>query len=113
MRLDRRQLSTILAALRLWQEQIDVVKHAAYRIIATDAGMFKPLDVGGIDELVWQINEPDEPIVITVDLDGGLVNNVMKPDGLTIRIRDYDIEGALDHELTTDEKGTKYYESMW
>ena len=54
------------------------------------------------------------PHNIIVDLDGGLVQDVHAlPPGVRVVVRDYDIEGADDDELHTDDSGAKYYQSVY
>ena len=57
---------------------------------------------------------PSTPHDIIVDLDGGLVQDVHAlPPGVRVVVRDYDIEGADDDELHTDDSGAKYYHSVY
>lgn len=54
------------------------------------------------------------PHDIIIDLDGGLVQDVHAlPPGVRVVVRDYDIEGADDDELHTDDSGAKHYQSVY
>ncbi len=51
---------------------------------------------------------------ITVGVYGGLVQWIQGiPADLRIVVRDYDVEGADEEDLTTDENGDKCAESVW
>lgn len=58
--LNKRELGTVLAALRYWQRvgTLDVYDGGADAEdnIATDGGKLQPLDVGEIDELCEKLN---------------------------------------------------------
>jgi hypothetical protein len=54
MQLNSRQLGTVLAALRLWQQSRP--SNPDLRDIATDFGAFQALDVYEIDELCEDLN---------------------------------------------------------
>ena len=49
-------------------------------------------------------------MVIVIDLEGGLIQNVIGSASPTteVFIRDYDIEGCDDEQLTEDSKGNQY-----
>jgi hypothetical protein len=55
IKFNRRELGTVLAALRLWQSTPGR-KHLWQWDIATDVGELKPLDNEEIDELCERIN---------------------------------------------------------
>lgn len=51
---------------------------------------------------------------IIVELNGGLIQDVSGlPKGWNIVVRDYDVEGADEDDLETDEDGEYYSESWW
>jgi len=113
--LDNRELGTVLAALRAWQGMGTVL--AAFRVwrgigqvsqaiqeIATDGGSLEPLNNEEIDALCERINGEDAPIV-KVRVSGGVVQNVETPEGVTVRVFDYDVDGADVTTLDEDEQG--------
>ena len=54
---------------------------------------------------------------ITVEMDGGLIQNVKFPpelEGLvTLRVEDEDIEGADEEDIERDADGRQYYLTHW
>ena len=50
---------------------------------------------------------------VTVTVAGGVVQNVDFPAGVRVVVRDYDVEGCNESDLTNDENGNKYLESVW
>ena len=51
---------------------------------------------------------------IVITMEGGLIQDIQGiPDGVVILVRDYDVEGADDTELTQDENGDACYELIW
>lgn len=59
---------------------------------------------------------PAEKPTITVTLDGGLVIDVKKADGLSdviVRVEDIDIEGLEPKDLQKDADGREYFLSIW
>jgi hypothetical protein len=60
-----RELATVLAALRLWQQtvnRLDSDCEDGLADIATDGGAFEPLDEDEIDGLCERINGGDDPL---------------------------------------------------
>jgi len=56
--MDERELGTILAGLRLWQEYLQEKEFSPDHMdIATNIGMFEPLSPDEIDELCERINQ--------------------------------------------------------
>lgn len=51
--------------------------------------------------------------VVTVTVRGGLVDSVDVPQGVVVKVRDYDAEGSDEDLLSTDNDGDKYIESEW
>lgn len=47
-------------------------------------------------------------VIVTIDIAGGVVVKVDKPENVTLRVRDYDIEGADAGELVRDGAGREY-----
>ena len=50
---------------------------------------------------------------VIITLNGGLVSNVKAPQGIEILVKDYDVEGTDESELTRDGDGKFYFESLW
>ena len=49
---------------------------------------------------------------MTVTVAGGVVQNVDFPAGVRVVVQDYDVEGCNESDLTNDENGNKYLESV-
>lgn len=92
--IDEREHATILAALRDYQRRNcspDLDE------IASNLNRHEPLTADEIDTLCMRINghkalPPDANIVI--ELDGGLIQGVAADRPITVRVVDYDVEGA-------------------
>ena len=54
----------------------------------------------------------DADKVVTVYVEGGVVHDVIVPEGIVVVIRDYDIEG-VDPERLTSVNGNQFVESRW
>lgn len=97
--LDDRELSTVLAALRDHQRRHCPSDPAD---IASNFGRHEPLSPNEIDDLCTRINNgtplPVEANIV-VTLDGGLVQGIAADRPITVRVVDYDIEGADPDDL--------------
>jgi len=49
---------------------------------------------------------------VRITVEGGVVQHVQVPKGVTVVVRDYDVDGE-DEGLEEDENGDKYVESVW
>ena len=97
--LDDQELSTVLAALRDHQRSHCPADLAD---IASNLGRHEPLSPDEIDVLCMRINEgtqlpPEANVVVT--LDGGLVQGIAADRPITLRVVDYDVEGADPDDL--------------
>ena len=92
--LDDRELSTVLAALRDHQRRHCTSDPAD---IASNLGRHEPLSPNEIDYLCMRINDgtplPVEANIV-ITLDGGLVQGIAADRPITVRVVDYDVEGA-------------------
>ena len=50
---------------------------------------------------------------VTITVEGGVVQNVEVPEGVTVIVRDYDVESIESDLLQQDESGDNYIESIW
>ncbi len=52
-------------------------------------------------------------VVVTVE--GGVVQDIEVPEGVVVKVRDYDVEGvdSADIILSRDKNGDGYVESTW
>lgn len=50
---------------------------------------------------------------IIVEVSGGVVQNIIKPDNVSVHVHDYDVDGTDDLDLETDENGDKYFLGVW
>jgi hypothetical protein len=97
--LDKRQTATILAALRYWQRE-GLMSSGHEQDIATEGNSMNALDAEDIDALCEQINVAQEPAIIVVGCEGGLVTGASSNvEGLTMIVLDYDIEGGHGDNL--------------
>lgn len=53
-----------------------------------------------------------EQVVIEIDIEGGMVQGVKAPEGVTIKVNDYDIEG-IERNLKTDINGHEFVEQIF
>ena len=89
-----RELSTVLAVLRDHQR-----RHSDPVLddIACNLDRHEPLNPNEIDDLCVRINDgtplPVEAHVV-IELDGGLVQEIIADRPITVRVVDYDVEGA-------------------
>ena len=52
--------------------------------------------------------------IITVGVEGGVVQWIQGiPRGIRVVVHDYDVDGADKEELSKDENGDEYLESVW
>lgn len=51
--------------------------------------------------------------IVKVTVEGGVVQWVEVPEGVTVIVRDYDVDGSEDEGLDQDENGDQYIESTW
>ena len=50
---------------------------------------------------------------VRVMVSGGVVQHVEVPEGVTVIVRDYDVEGVEPDLLQQDEEGNSYIEAIW
>ncbi|MGE4410435.1 MAG: hypothetical protein AB7D33_07690 [Sphingobium sp.] len=97
--LNDRELSTVLAALRDHQRRH---REPDPGDIASNLGRHEPLTSDEIDGLCMRINggelTPQEANVV-IELDGGLVQAIIADRPITVRVVDYDVEGADPDDL--------------
>ena len=62
--------------------------------------------------LISSSSNPEKEQEIIIVMDGGLIQEIKKPDNLDvkIRIRDYDIEGLDEDDISIDKTGKECYE---
>lgn len=51
--------------------------------------------------------------IVRVVVEGGVVQHVEVPEGVTVIVRDYDVDGSEEDQLDQDENGDQYIESTW
>jgi len=78
--MNRRETSTILAALRYWQEAANVGRYVSpsFEMLATDAGHLDPLSLNEIDELCERVK-----MGLTTHIKPGKIE--VLPESLTMR----------------------------
>ena len=50
---------------------------------------------------------------VTITVEGGVVQNVEVPEGVTVVVRDYDVEGIETDVFQQDRGGDNYIEAIW
>jgi len=50
---------------------------------------------------------------VRVTVEGGVVQWVEVPEGVTVIVRDYDVDGSEEDQLDQDENGDQYVEAIW
>lgn len=51
--------------------------------------------------------------IVRVTVEGGVIQWVEVPDGVTVIVRDYDVDGTEADQLQQDENGDEFIESLW
>ena len=104
----KRELATILAALRFHQDENlqgdGDIPDRHLREIATDCGRLKPLSLQEVNRLCENLNvgstrRPRHKrnrlgLHVIVTVSGGVADVLLKPRGVALAIYDYDVEGA-------------------
>lgn len=57
-------------------------------------------------------SESSEPNSVLVIVSGGVVQDVVCPDGITVVVHDFDVEGVEDDVVVT-QRDERYVESVW
>ena len=50
---------------------------------------------------------------VKITVQGGVVQHVEVPEGVTVIVRDYDVDGTETDLLQQDENGDNYIEAIW
>ena len=50
---------------------------------------------------------------VRVTVEGGVIQWVEVPEGVTVVVQDYDVDGSEDDLLQQDNHGDQYIESTW
>ena len=50
---------------------------------------------------------------VTISLEGGVIQHVDVPPGVRVIVKDFDVEGCDESDLTENEHGDKFIESIW
>ncbi len=97
--LDDRELATVLAALRDHHRRD---RPSDLADTSSNFGRHEPLSPNEIDDLCMRINDgtplPSEANIVVM-LDGGLVQGIAADRPVTVRVVDYDVEGADPENL--------------
>jgi hypothetical protein len=51
--------------------------------------------------------------IVTVTVEGGVVQHVEVPEGVRVVVRDYDAEGVEADRVSVDEGGNECVEAVW
>jgi hypothetical protein len=51
--------------------------------------------------------------VVTIVVEGGVIQRVVCPNGVRVIVKDYDTDGTEEDNLQQDEKGEEYIEGIW
>lgn len=54
-----------------------------------------------------------DPLTVTITVEGGVVQHIDLPPGVRAVVKDYDIDGCDESDLTEDENGDEYVEGVW
>lgn len=60
-----------------------------------------------------QSNQIAAPLVVEITMEGGVIQFVHCPPGVTVIVRDYDTDGDDEVDLSIDEQGDFYFETMY
>lgn len=108
--MNKRELNTVLAALRCWQQH-PMRGDCGLDEIATDGGV-KALDGDEIDDLCEQLNCAPHCITVTVE-DGAIQGIEDIPPGVIVRVMDFDTDGVDADTLSVTDAGEFYIESIY
>jgi hypothetical protein len=50
---------------------------------------------------------------VLVFLEGGVVHDIQAPKGVTVIVRDYDVEGVEPERIQQDSSGQEFVGSVW
>lgn len=50
---------------------------------------------------------------VRITVEGGVVQHVEFPPGVTVVVRDYDVDSCDMDDLERDENGDRYFEQTW
>ena len=50
--------------------------------------------------------------IVRITIEGGVIQDVECPPGITVIVRDYDVDGS-ETDLKSDDNGDKYIETIW
>lgn len=50
---------------------------------------------------------------VRITVEGGVVQHVEVPEGVSVVVRDYDVDGLPPEAFRRDEHGDDYIESIW
>lgn len=67
-------------------------------------------DCDGKGNLTRKETAMADPIVIEIDVEGGMVTQVKAPPGVTVKINDYDVLDASPDSIKADINGADYIE---
>jgi hypothetical protein len=51
--------------------------------------------------------------IVRVTIEGGVCQHVEVPEGVTVIVRDYDVDGTDAEEFEQDDNGDKFIEATW
>ena len=54
-----------------------------------------------------------KPIRVVAHIRGGVVSDVELPGGVTLEVRDYDVDGVEDERVHQDEAGRRHTRQFW
>lgn len=92
--MNKRELATVLAALRHWQS-IESTRWGREVSIATDGGSLAALDDAEIDALCQKLNLAAKPATsAAIVVEGGSVRDIVTDGSLKIAVIDYDAREA-------------------
>jgi len=104
-----RELATVLAALRYWQDQVG--GGPVPSIVREHFGSYLlPLTNPEIDALCERLNTAPEPEV-TIFVRGGIAEGYETSTPMKIKVHDYDVEAADPEFIKRDAQGDEYTET--
>lgn len=72
----------------------------------------------GSEEFTVMVLEPQhvdraEPLVVEIDLEGGMISHAKTPPNVQVNVRDFDTNGVDADRLHQDDEGRAYVKSAW
>jgi hypothetical protein len=52
-------------------------------------------------------------LIVKITVEGGVIQHVAVPEGVSVIVRDYDVDDLPPEVLQRDEQGSEFIETVW